>query len=180
MKSNLNQTKLSFYLNIPGGDKMTLNAINSYVNAIISSNRDSDRQNIVTYFKLMSERANEMLQQLEIASTLPVLKALDNSYLTEDEKQVVSQAVDYILKHSEDLAKGLSVMERSGLLSLEFQLPENRYRLTYMLEPVLIYASQLYSDNLGWWDAFIQRNNQPRHFIDMFENLSKSTEIKVG
>lgn len=157
---------------------MSLNAINSYVNDIVSANRSGDPENITTYFRLMSERAAEMLNHLQASARLIGLEQLDASLLNTAEKFVVLEAVNYIIAHSLDLGKGLSIINGSGLLNLNEQPPENRYVLVYKLEPVLKYASELYADNLGWWDAFKQRNKAPNHFSRKFEEAATS-EKKV-
>lgn len=155
---------------------MSLNSINAYVNDIVSANRSHDTENITTYFRLMSERAAEMLDHLQASSRLLGLEELDVKLLNVAEKFVVIEAVNYIVANSADLGKGLDIIKASGLLDLQEQIPENRYVLVYKLEPVLRYASELYADNLGWWGAFKQRNKAPSYFSDKFE---KAATVKV-
>ena len=151
---------------------MSLNSIDAYVNDIISTNRASDAEGISTYFHLMKERATEMLKQLEASSRLPGLDEVNPSLLSEDEKFVIRKTANYIIANSPDLAKGLDIIKASGLLDLQNQAPENRYVIIYKIEPVLRYASELYVNNLGWWEAFKLRNKKPNFFIDQFEKAS--------
>lgn len=148
---------------------MSLDSINAYVNDFISINRTSDAENISTYFRLMNERAIEMLRQLEASSRLLGLEKLSETLLNEAEKIVIHEAVDYIIANSSDLAKGLDIIKASGLLDLQNHVSENRYVLAYKLEPVLYYASELYADNLGWWETLKLRNKKPSFFTDKFE-----------
>lgn len=151
---------------------MSLDSINAYVNEFVSLNRSSDSESISTYFRLMNERAAEMLDQLEASSRLLGLEKLNVSLLNAAEKLVVLEAVNYIIANSSDLAKGLDIIKDSGLLDLQGQAPENRYVLVYKLEPVLRYASELYADNLGWWETLKLRNKKPSFFTDKFEKAA--------
>lgn len=155
---------------------MSLNAINTYVNNFITTNRDSDTENISMYFSLMKEEAAMMLDKLERAQRLLGLENIATDLLGAEEKKVIRQAVDYILVHSDDLAKDLQLLNTSGLLCLDQQLPGNRYHIRYNLETVLQRASELYFYNLGWWKSFLARNKPFNHFIVMFEEASATKE----
>ena len=151
---------------------MSLNEINNYVNNLITSNRDLDPENISMYFKLMEEEASLMLDKLGRAQRLLGLEKVSNDLLNFEEKAVIRAAVDYILVNSDDLGKDLDLLNLSGLLCLDQQLPGNRYHIRYNLEMVLQRASELYYDNLGWWSAFVKRNKPRTHFIEAFEKAA--------
>lgn len=151
---------------------MSLNAINNYVNNLITSNRDLDPENISMYFKLMEEEASLMLDKLGRAQRLLGLEKVSNDLLNFEEKAVIRAAVDYILVNSDDLGKDLDLLNLSGLLCLDQQLPGNRYHIRYNLEMVLQRASELHYDNLSWWNAFIKRNKPRAHFIEAFEKAA--------
>ena len=121
---------------------MSLNAINNYVNNLITSNRDLDPENISMYFKLMEEEASLMLDKLGRAQRLLGLEKVSNDLLNFEEKAVIRAAVDYILVNSNDLGKDLDLLNLSGLLCLDQQLPGNRYHIRYNLEMVLQRASE--------------------------------------
>ena len=164
---------------------MSLNAINNYVNNFITLNRDSDSENISMYFKLMEEEASLMLDKLNRAQTLTGLEGIDDKLLNSSEKAVIRNAVDYILVNSEDLSKDLDLLNLSGLLNLDRELPGNRYHIRYNLEMVLARASELYYNNLGWWTAFVKRNKPRTHFIEAFEKaglveLSKGSTSQLS
>lgn len=152
---------------------MSLNSINAYVNEIIGSNRDQDAEHIITYFNLMSESATHMLNRLNAARRLMGLGALSETILLPGEKKVIREAVDYILCHSQDLSADLAIIHTAGLLDLETETANNRFHVLYNVESVLIRASQLYFDNLGWWQAFVNRNKPANHFVLKFEAASK-------
>jgi len=165
---------------------MSLNSIEAYVNEIISSNRESHPEHITTYFKLMGERAAEMLDQLQAASRLLGLEALPADVIHLEQKKVLLEAVNYILTHSIDLGHGLKVIKDSGLLDLENNPPPSRYHMLYQVEPLLKYASELYSQNLNWWNAWKLRNQSPRYFVNKFEDATPEepkqevAEVKVA
>lgn len=151
---------------------MSLQAINEYVNNLLTSNRDQPHEQITIYFDLMASTAKTMLENLNKAQRLLGLEVLDSSLLNTEEKLVVRQAVDYILSRSDNLAKDLDLLQASGLLSLQDKHPESPYHLRYSIEPMLKRASQLYFNELGWWSAFIQRNKAPAHFMELFEKAA--------
>lgn len=158
---------------------MSLNSINAYVNEMISSNREQSPEHITTYFTLMEQRATEMLQQMQAATRLLGLADLSETVLNHEQKKVVIESVNYILANATDLSQALGIIKESGLLDLETSPPESRYHMLYKLEPVLRYASEIYSAKLNWWGAFKQRNKRPSYFVERLELASVVKEVET-
>lgn len=157
---------------------MSLIAIENYVNSMISSNRKKDHFEISTYFDLMNKRANEILIQLQAAKelkSLPLINFKDEcnpdkeTFLSVEEREVIKTAVAYILDNTQDICNSLDIINSTGLLDdVTNEYSENRYHFIYKIEIMLSHASELYYQNMNWWNTLVNRNKPRTHFNDLF------------
>lgn len=159
----------------------SITAIKSYVNDLITSNRDQEPGQIEMYFKLMQQEAQTLLQQLNDARRLLGMEEIVQSgIINVDQAGVIRKAVDYILQQSENLEVDLKLLQDSGLLTLDKNKPTDVYNFSYQIEPVLKRASELDFDNYSWWKTLWLRNKPADYFSKLYDKaaLEKGEDLK--
>ena len=162
---------------------MSLSNIESYVNAIITVNRDKDFVAISTFFDVMNKRSEEILEKIKLSKQLDEVlnevKFKDNTILTGAEKEIITEAVKYILDNTNNICESINIIESTGLLDTTFK-KVTRFNFLFKLDVLLNHASELYFDNVDYWKTVFQKKKHKDYFINKFYSDKIDSKIHTN